>query len=134
MCSERHWVTETCVTRYKLVPPAKRIVETAIEELRNAGAVAPVIGKDIGPWHPSPGKVAWDDNDAKRAKDGRVKVSWSQAICSGCYDKRYPQRPPVKFVSTRREQCCDCGMPTSEGIYMREDPMTVRFPRVVRDE
>ena len=125
---------------------ARRAMHKAIEQLRQAGLnasplpnpVAPAVrGVQVGPWHPSPGLMGRDDYEAKtytHVVDGRVKVSWSQAICSGCYDKRYPQRPPVKFKSARREQCCDCGMPTDEGIYMREDPMTVRFPRVVRDE
>jgi hypothetical protein len=60
-------------------------------------------------------------------------VTWNQAICEDCWDKRHPERRPVtvKFDMRDREQCCDCGLPTLSGIYLREDPMLVRYPRRV---
>jgi hypothetical protein len=71
---------------------------------------------------------------AQKLDDG-TWVSWMQAICGSCYDKRYPGRWPVAVRPEHRPseqgQCCDCGQATSEGIYFREDPTTVRYPRVV---
>jgi hypothetical protein len=70
--------------------------------------------------------------DAKTDPDAR-RVSWSQGICTICWFNRYPGRTPVRvrMEHREREQCCDCGMPTIDGIYIREDPWTVRYPRRV---
>lgn len=58
-----------------------------------------------------------------------LKVSWTQAICEACYFVRYGLRRPTVIREPGREQCCDCGRPTVSGIYIREDPITVRYPR-----
>jgi hypothetical protein len=60
-----------------------------------------------------------------------LRVSWNHGICAACYAVRYPNRPPVKVRDADREQCCDCGLPTTDGIYIRDDPVQVRYPRVV---
>ena len=61
-----------------------------------------------------------------------MKVSWTQALCLPCWIARKGNRVPVRAAhDPEREQCCDCGMPTTDGIYIRDDPTTVRYPRVV---
>jgi hypothetical protein len=59
----------------------------------------------------------------------KIIVGWTQSICGTCWWERFPSRPPVRVNDVEREQCCDCGMPTTSGIYWREDPMLVRYPR-----
>jgi hypothetical protein len=63
-----------------------------------------------------------------------TKVSWTQALCTACWLVRKPGMTPVRTKFREREQCCDCGMPTTDGIYIREDPWTVKYPRVVEPE
>ena len=60
------------------------------------------------------------------------RVTWTQAVCDQCWHVRHPARPIPIRIRTEirvREQCCDCGMPTMSGIYIRQDPWTVRYPR-----
>src|SRR5262245_57933942 len=74
------------------------------------------------------------------------KATWTQGICSACYAKRYPGRRPVVVsagqpisdsrsggptITREQEQCCDCGIATTDGIYIRDDPWQVRYPRMV---
>jgi hypothetical protein len=69
-------------------------------------------------------------------------VSWSQPICDLCWMDRYPptlgglQREPVRITGEERdrEQCADCGMPTTSGIYIRVNPMEVRYPKRILDK
>lgn len=58
-------------------------------------------------------------------------MSWTQPICAACYAKRAPGRAPVRVSEdyADAEVCCDCGQETHEGIYLRVDPATVKFPR-----
>lgn len=46
-------------------------------------------------------------------------------ICRECYAKRYPGREPIT-LAPEVEVCCDCGIPTTDGIYIREDPRKVK--------
>ncbi len=58
-------------------------------------------------------------------------MNWTQPICAGCYALRMmPGRAPVRISEDRAEAeaCCDCGQETRDGIYMRLDPRTVKFP------
>jgi hypothetical protein len=79
---------------------------------------------------------------------GGYVATWTQAICGACYAVRYPGRRPVRVspgqpisgggggptISLEHEQCCDCGLATTDGIYIRDDPVAVRYPRMVRKE
>lgn len=58
-------------------------------------------------------------------------LSWTQAICDGCWQKRYPAREPSRIVEPFREAevCSYCGHDTTSGIYVREDPATVPYPQ-----
>jgi hypothetical protein len=63
-------------------------------------------------------------------RQNKVIVGWTQAICDDCWLTYYFVRDtPVRMTESEREQCCMCGMPTTSGIYIREDPMLVRYPR-----
>jgi hypothetical protein len=57
-------------------------------------------------------------------------MKWTHPICSGCYDKRYPDKEPLAVNGEMAilEQCCDCGSKTNEGIYFRADPRTLAYP------
>ena len=59
----------------------------------------------------------------------KIVVGWTHAICDYCYVARGHVASPVRTTEPQREQCCDCGMPTTDGIYIRDDPNFVRFPR-----
>jgi hypothetical protein len=63
-----------------------------------------------------------------------LRVSWTHGICASCFRVRYPVDWMSRIVTVhdaKREQCCDCGLPTTDGIYIRDDPVQVRYPRVV---
>jgi hypothetical protein len=55
--------------------------------------------------------------------------AFNQPLCSACYEDRHPGRDPVVLLDPERETCCICGDPTSEGIYERIDPRTVKYPK-----
>lgn len=60
------------------------------------------------------------------------KRSWTQAICQWCWYAS-ETRTPVALSNPEREQCCDCGRVTYDGIYVRRDPWSVNFPRYEED-
>lgn len=59
-----------------------------------------------------------------------VKLSWNQAVCDACWELHYRGGPAVRVKERDVEQCCWCGQRTESGIYVRDDPMQVRYPRV----
>ena len=59
-------------------------------------------------------------------------MSWTQAICEADWNKknpddRIPFRLREEFIEP--EVCSYCGEPTVSGMYVRDDPKTVPFPR-----
>jgi hypothetical protein len=60
-------------------------------------------------------------------------LSFTQPICPDCYDGRYPGRLPTQLVDATEERCCDCGLPTHAGVYIRVDPATVPHPTKLKD-
>ena len=56
-------------------------------------------------------------------------MSWTQPICAACWTERNPDREPVRIKHATDETCCHCGAWTRDGIFVRVDPTTVRFPR-----
>jgi hypothetical protein len=42
------------------------------------------------------------------------------AICAPCFAARNPGREPVRILPPDDEQCCYCGAPTRDGIYIRD--------------
>jgi hypothetical protein len=56
-------------------------------------------------------------------------MSWTQAICRGCWNERNPDRQvtnaPTIYVG---DVCCYCGEEATTGIYVRADPTTVPYP------
>jgi hypothetical protein len=64
-----------------------------------------------------------------------LRYSWAQPCCSACFTRRLPTTAPkpVSEQTRKPETCCDCGIETTEGIYTRVDPETVRFPTAEDD-
>jgi hypothetical protein len=59
-------------------------------------------------------------------------MSWTQAICADCWDEKYPDRkvrPHQRANVAELERCAYCGNATHLGIYVRDDPAKVPFPR-----
>lgn len=61
------------------------------------------------------------------------RYSWTQPICEGCYDDRYPGRRPSVLIEPELETCVDCGLVTRSGIYLRIDPAEARHPTLKKD-
>lgn len=63
-------------------------------------------------------------------------MTWNQPFCGVCFSADHPGRTPVRLMEAVAvaEICANCGMPTSEGIYVRRDPKTVNYPRRDDDE
>lgn len=58
------------------------------------------------------------------------RYSWTQPICEKDWNKRFPFNP-AQLMSIEREVeiCAYCGEHTAEGIYIRDDPANVKFPK-----
>ena len=73
--------------------------------------------------------VPKEDFDKLRAavrKAGGEGVSkWNHVICGACWKRREGDRQPCRMVGGDKDKCCFCGGTTTEGIYVREDPMGV---------
>jgi hypothetical protein len=63
--------------------------------------------------------------------DVGATVSWQHAICERCWLRRHPCRTPVLVPSSPvvLEICSYCGGDTIVGIYVRDNPAHVPFPR-----
>ena len=61
-------------------------------------------------------------------------ATWTQAICEECYQKRRPGWRPYRLKKPDEEICCDCGKKTKSGIYYRENPNLVKYPRQEEDD
>lgn len=61
-------------------------------------------------------------------KAGLFKPSWTQPVCVDCYTVRHAHHEPLRCVSPEMEHCCMCGQDTKDGIYILQDPETVKFP------
>jgi hypothetical protein len=59
-------------------------------------------------------------------------MSWTHPICETCWKERNPNREPVTVKDDEVEKCCYCGKATSAGIYIRENPLNVKFTREER--
>lgn len=48
---------------------------------------------------------------------------WTHSICDECWQKREPNRVPVRAVPIMvAGRCCYCGKEHRSGIYVREHP------------
>lgn len=56
-------------------------------------------------------------------------MNWTQPICQNCWIARNPDRDPVRVKDGEAENCCDCGEATNDGIYIRANPLSVKFPK-----
>ena len=62
---------------------------------------------------------------------GRLLVTWTQPACSFCFELQLPGVNPIALKKEWREEeiCAFCGQETKEGIYIRADPATVKYPK-----
>ena len=51
---------------------------------------------------------------------------WTHAICDDCWDEDHPGQPSPRYGSGDAEKCCWCGEPTRSGIYLRQDPASLK--------
>lgn len=61
------------------------------------------------------------------------RYSWTQPLCSGCWDGLQPGRTPAVLTEPEPETCCVCGQRTNSGIYMRIDPNACAHPTLTKD-
>jgi len=54
--------------------------------------------------------------------------SWTQPICTTCWNLQNPGRTAITMNNADEETCAWCGTPSHSGIYVRADPATVEFP------
>ncbi len=60
---------------------------------------------------------------------------WCHVICETCWNKKNPNREPVRyFHNPTRELCCFCGQSTASDIVVREDPTILRCKGVHYDD
>jgi hypothetical protein len=50
---------------------------------------------------------------------------WAHIICDDCWEARH-KKVPFRAVDQKTWPCCFCGEPTQSGIFVREDPQTVK--------
>lgn len=50
---------------------------------------------------------------------------WTHSICGSCWLEREGERPAVR-AQNADDVCCFCGTKTALGIYIRQDPATVK--------
>lgn len=55
-------------------------------------------------------------------------AKWTHAICEKCWKTLNPGRSPTRLRDARVETCCECGCFTQNGVYIRKDPKTVKYP------
>lgn len=63
-------------------------------------------------------------------------LSWTQPICERCWilrDESYTSddalKMPIRLKDPELEFCSYCGLITFVGIYIRDDPANVPFPK-----
>ncbi len=53
-------------------------------------------------------------------------AGWNHSICSACWEKREPDRYPLRVSDDVLEECCFCGTAHASGIYVRGDPQFMK--------
>lgn len=48
---------------------------------------------------------------------------WNHPICDDCWKEREPDREPVRIKNPSEHTCCFCGVGTTSGIWVRQDPV-----------
>jgi hypothetical protein len=65
-----------------------------------------------------------------RGAGGNERVYLNQPVCERCWRALHPSRVAVRAASAVREETCAfCGFQTSAGIYTREHPDRVPYPK-----
>lgn len=60
-------------------------------------------------------------------------VTWTQSLCEADWFANHPEREPVRVRLLEQDPddvCCLCGTAHRSGIYVRQDPKLVPYPRV----
>jgi hypothetical protein len=61
---------------------------------------------------------------------GWTQPTWTQPVCIDCFKQWNRGRKPVQIKADMRrtETCCYCGKVNEDGVYIRVDPNSVKFP------
>lgn len=53
---------------------------------------------------------------------------WTHVSCLACFHVKYPDKTPHRLDPAHRESevCCYCSAKTVSGIYVRDDPNTLK--------
>lgn len=51
---------------------------------------------------------------------------WTHTMCDPCWAAQRGEATPVRMLAAPPERCCYCGALTISGIFIREDPTTLR--------
>lgn len=51
---------------------------------------------------------------------------WTHAVCDDCWDDKHPDRLSPRAGTGEIEHCCYCGRHTVSGIYLRDDPTSIK--------
>lgn len=62
----------------------------------------------------------------------KPNYAWRQPICGMCWRLRNPGKTAPRVTTRECEVCCDCGSPTTSGIYFRIDPACAKHPTLTR--
>lgn len=62
------------------------------------------------------------DQSPTPAAGERYCEGWTHCVCRACWERSFPQQAPHRFQNDALYECCLCGTPTDEGIYMRLRP------------
>jgi len=58
---------------------------------------------------------------------------WTQPSCEPCFREHHPRHEPYRFRYPEAERCVYCGVPTTDGIYVRVNPERVPHPTLTED-
>lgn len=70
------------------------------------------------------------DAEARLVARAPKPVYWNQPVCERCWRLLHPERVAVRAASEiHAEACAFCGFQTRAGIYVREHPDRVPYPK-----
>lgn len=70
------------------------------------------------------------DAEARLVARQPKPVYWNQPVCERCWRVLHPERVAVRAASEiQAEACAFCGFQTRAGIYVREHPHRVPYPK-----
>ena len=56
-------------------------------------------------------------------------MNWNQPKCEQCWENENPNREAVRVIDHNLELCSTCARETYSGIYVRQHPDDVNYPK-----